>query len=194
MNSCLKCGKKFNSPKAVHGHMRTHKMTKKLLASNKASGSSMTVLSSMEKKIASYLILLSKGQPKNDNSKTVGASIFKCTSCHKVFSSYQALGGHRASHKSLRGCSAINDKCSPNTTIPAIESTAEEAQTTMFCKKRQLHENHESPSGDQPSCPKTRVEEVHGFRGIGIDLNKPPPMESDDDGGGFLINGTVSLS
>ncbi|KZV45341.1 hypothetical protein F511_04079 [Dorcoceras hygrometricum] len=33
---------------------------------------------------------------------------FQCKSCKKVFNSHQALGGHRASHKSVKGCSASN--------------------------------------------------------------------------------------
>ncbi|KAI9117131.1 hypothetical protein K1719_011297 [Acacia pycnantha] len=41
---------------------------------------------------------------------------FKCTTCNKTFDSYQALGGHRSSHKKLRGgCSALrNDQSSEN--------------------------------------------------------------------------------
>ncbi|XP_016501110.1 zinc finger protein ZAT3-like [Nicotiana tabacum] len=31
---------------------------------------------------------------------------FECTSCKKVFGSHQALGGHRATHKNVKGCSA----------------------------------------------------------------------------------------
>ncbi|KAK9112509.1 hypothetical protein Scep_020028 [Stephania cephalantha] len=39
--------------------------------------------------------------------------IFECSSCKKVFGSHQALGGHRASHKNVKGCFAIarNDQC-----------------------------------------------------------------------------------
>lgn len=33
-------------------------------------------------------------------------SKYKCTTCNKYFPSYQALGGHRASHKKIKGCSA----------------------------------------------------------------------------------------
>ncbi|XP_073133000.1 zinc finger protein ZAT6-like [Henckelia pumila] len=33
---------------------------------------------------------------------------FQCKSCKKVFSSHQALGGHRASHKRVKGCFASN--------------------------------------------------------------------------------------
>ncbi|KAJ8647167.1 hypothetical protein MRB53_000190 [Persea americana] len=32
---------------------------------------------------------------------------FECSSCKRVFGSHQALGGHRASHKNVKGCFAI---------------------------------------------------------------------------------------
>ncbi|EPS74461.1 hypothetical protein M569_00297, partial [Genlisea aurea] len=32
--------------------------------------------------------------------------IFECKACKKVFNSHQALGGHRASHKKVKGCFA----------------------------------------------------------------------------------------
>lgn len=36
---------------------------------------------------------------------------YNCTTCNKVFHSYQALGGHRASHKKVKGCfSQIEDE------------------------------------------------------------------------------------
>ncbi|KAG0474364.1 hypothetical protein HPP92_014050 [Vanilla planifolia] len=37
-------------------------------------------------------------------STASGRSRFQCGACKKVFRSYQALGGHRASHKKSRGC------------------------------------------------------------------------------------------
>lgn len=37
----------------------------------------------------------------------MGASGFECSSCKKVFGSHQALGGHRATHKNVKGCFAI---------------------------------------------------------------------------------------
>ncbi|XP_054820879.1 zinc finger protein ZAT9-like [Prosopis cineraria] len=39
---------------------------------------------------------------------------FKCTTCNKIFHSYQALGGHRSSHKKLKGCSASRNESSEN--------------------------------------------------------------------------------
>ncbi|KAJ4715855.1 Zinc finger protein [Melia azedarach] len=43
-----------------------------------------------------------------DNEMNLGVDCrFECTSCKKVFGSHQALGGHRASHKNVKGCFAI---------------------------------------------------------------------------------------
>ncbi|XP_057532922.1 zinc finger protein ZAT9-like [Amaranthus tricolor] len=33
--------------------------------------------------------------------------LFECKACKKVFNSHQALGGHRASHKKVKGCFAV---------------------------------------------------------------------------------------
>lgn len=32
---------------------------------------------------------------------------FECSNCKRVFGSRQALGGHRASHRNVKGCFAI---------------------------------------------------------------------------------------
>ncbi|CAI0383251.1 unnamed protein product [Linum tenue] len=37
---------------------------------------------------------------------TVSKGMFECKACKKVFNSHQALGGHRASHKKVKGCFA----------------------------------------------------------------------------------------
>ncbi|XP_038687453.1 zinc finger protein ZAT4-like [Tripterygium wilfordii] len=42
-------------------------------------------------------------------------SNFECTSCSKTFHSYQALGGHRASHKKNKGCFASGINSSTET-------------------------------------------------------------------------------
>ncbi|PON93725.1 Zinc finger transcription factor [Trema orientale] len=83
--------------------------------------------------VASCLLLLANGRPKTeedsardrgdrdhqeaaetDQSRPFGSSFhdhhhdrFECSSCKKVFGSHQALGGHRASHKNVKGCFAI---------------------------------------------------------------------------------------
>lgn len=47
---------------------------------------------------------------KNPNKR----SKFECTTCNRTFHSYQALGGHRASHKKIKGCFASKIEISEN--------------------------------------------------------------------------------
>ncbi|KAM1122032.1 hypothetical protein TB1_003655 [Malus domestica] len=42
-----------------------------------------------------------------DGCNSNNSGRFECSSCKKVFGSHQALGGHRASHKNVKGCFAI---------------------------------------------------------------------------------------
>ncbi|XP_052171655.1 zinc finger protein ZAT9-like [Diospyros lotus] len=44
--------------------------------------------------------------PLNNKAKGVAKGLFECKACKKVFNSHQALGGHRASHKKVKGCFA----------------------------------------------------------------------------------------
>ncbi|XP_059639200.1 zinc finger protein ZAT1-like [Cornus florida] len=46
------------------------------------------------------------GKEEEDKGKEVVKGMFQCKACKKVFSSHQALGGHRASHKKVKGCFA----------------------------------------------------------------------------------------
>ncbi|KAG8364453.1 hypothetical protein BUALT_Bualt19G0130400 [Buddleja alternifolia] len=45
-----------------------------------------------------------------DHLSNTNNNRFECSSCKKVFGSHQALGGHRASHKNVKGCYAITTK------------------------------------------------------------------------------------
>ena len=47
--------------------------------------------------------------------------VFECKACKKVFTSHQALGGHRASHKKVKGCFAA--KFESNASEPTRHST-----------------------------------------------------------------------
>ncbi|KAL1217137.1 Zinc finger protein ZAT2 [Cardamine amara subsp. amara] len=76
-----------------------------------------------DEELANCLVLLSNsGNAHDDNNNKHGhgkvktvkkqktAQVFQCKACKKVFASHQALGGHRASHKKVKGCFATQDK------------------------------------------------------------------------------------
>lgn len=51
--------------------------------------------------LANCLILLAQGHntPKPSHNKEPGLYVYECKTCNRCFPSFQALGGHRASHK-----------------------------------------------------------------------------------------------
>ncbi|KAM0855975.1 hypothetical protein ACQ4PT_049427 [Festuca glaucescens] len=54
----------------------------------------------------------------------VPRGLFECKACKKVFTSHQALGGHRASHKKVKGCFAAklesSSRTEPQSTATAV--------------------------------------------------------------------------
>ncbi|GLJ08533.1 hypothetical protein SUGI_0090840 [Cryptomeria japonica] len=57
---------------------------------------------------------LEPGQEDKRTDKTsrpaeLGADKYKCRTCKKLFNSHQALGGHRASHRNIKCCTAITN-------------------------------------------------------------------------------------
>lgn len=61
-----------------------------------------------EEDLTHCLIMLSSSgnKDKDKQYKKKRKGVFECKACKKVFTSYQALGGHRASHKNVKGCFA----------------------------------------------------------------------------------------
>lgn len=65
-----------------------------------------------EEDLANCLVMLSNKSfilSKEENKAKeveIKGNMFQCKACKKVFNSHQALGGHRASHKKVKGCYA----------------------------------------------------------------------------------------
>ncbi|KAJ6940194.1 zinc finger protein ZAT9-like [Populus alba x Populus x berolinensis] len=125
---------------------------------------------------------------KSCKTKTRGK--YKCETCNKVFKSYQALGGHRASHKKLKVYTPSNE--------PKLEPTENAGASTSLPQKK----SHECPfcfrvfssgqalgghkrshligvaaSSSTPARSSTKIGDNNwGF----IDLNLPAPVDDDD--------------
>lgn len=141
---------------------------------------------------------------KAPNSSHEKSSKFSCSICKKAFQSYQALGGHRASHKKFKGCCApksqensLETENSHNQSENRVHACAEKAE--VGCKKSRDHECpicfKVFPSGqalgghkrshlimDQaknsaPPADQTEkpTREIRGF----LDLNLPAPAEEE---------------
>ncbi|KAK7404800.1 hypothetical protein VNO78_05761 [Psophocarpus tetragonolobus] len=87
--------------------------------STSSGGSSTTTYESEEEDMANCLILLAQGgesDPHQDMANCVKAEkgtaklgfyIYECKTCNRTFPSFQALGGHRASHKKPKVAVAV---------------------------------------------------------------------------------------
>ncbi|KAI3762676.1 hypothetical protein L1987_53116 [Smallanthus sonchifolius] len=67
---------------------------------------------------------------------------FECATCNKSFHSYQVLGGHKASHKKLKGCSAL--KSVNKNAIKSEPMLDHHHMINGSCEK--TYDDHQSPS------------------------------------------------
>ncbi|KAG4389997.1 hypothetical protein AAZX31_06G191300 [Glycine max] len=66
---------------------------------------------------------------------------FECTTCKKIFHSYQALGGHRASHKRIKGCFASRNESSENSTELEAELSPDPTTESKLLKNEYVEEH-----------------------------------------------------
>ncbi|XP_043715383.1 zinc finger protein ZAT9-like [Telopea speciosissima] len=113
---------------------------------------------------------------------------YQCGTCKKVFRSYQALGGHRASHKKIRGCTL-----SSSYAARTHEADSEPGNAGTSTVDRKIHEcpvcfrvfgSGQAHGGHKRSHLSGSVTatatNTAKFGNNLIDLNLPAPVEDDD--------------
>ncbi|PIN17312.1 hypothetical protein CDL12_10025 [Handroanthus impetiginosus] len=110
-------------------------------------------------------------------------SKFTCSICKKAFSSYQALGGHRASHKKFKGCCAPSSEAenSPNQSPNISENKDHECPICfkVFSSGQALggHKRSHLVCDQSKVNPSVESRDVRNF----LDLNLPAPVEEECD-------------
>lgn len=121
---------------------------------------------------------------------------FECSSCKKVFGSHQALGGHRASHKNVKGCFAIMrsdcDQVEEHNVCDERDSIEDKVLMALgsghkcsiclrvFSSGQALggHKRCHWEKGDDPLMLSPQWVSPCGTKeGSGLDLNMPAPIE-----------------
>ncbi|OVA05647.1 zinc finger protein [Macleaya cordata] len=156
-----------------------------------------------------------KGVANTNNTK----GMFECKACKKVFNSHQALGGHRASHKKVKGCFAwkIDDNLEESVIMEEDVITNEEFLIpTKSTAQPVLQLDHNHRHHHQPSSSYKKKSKVHecsichrifsSGQALGVpttkfnlsaaeptlDLNLPAPVDDNSNTAGGRVRHEIS--
>ncbi|XP_074577401.1 zinc finger protein ZAT18-like [Curcuma longa] len=138
--------------------------------------------------MASILMLLSRGGGGNGGAGDE-SRVFECKTCSRRFPSYQALGGHRASHKKPRMVAAGDEAATKprihECSICGLEFAVGQALGGHMRRHRasssSLFGRSAAVAVAAPERAAAAVVEREGIRGVVLDLNLPAPLENSVD-------------
>ncbi|KAL6007828.1 hypothetical protein ACLOJK_033331 [Asimina triloba] len=94
-----------------------------------------------------------------EKAKAAAKGMFECKACKKVFNSHQALGGHRASHKKVKGCYAA--KLDDHEESVVEEDVITHDEFSMPPKTAVAAALEQADPSIAPSIPSKRKSKVH---------------------------------
>ncbi|KAL8257562.1 hypothetical protein R6Q59_029603 [Mikania micrantha] len=139
--------------------------------------------------MANWLMLLSRGATSNEPyDNNAPSRVFECKTCSRQFTSFQALGGHRASHKKQRLNPDLGDLTHGTNLVPVkpkshecsicgLEFSIGQALGGHMRRHRvtRMNENQSLVSDDSFTSV---VKNVNSKRIVSLDLNLTP-LEND---------------
>ncbi|KAL3731995.1 hypothetical protein ACJRO7_028786 [Eucalyptus globulus] len=179
-----------------------------------------------EEDMANCLILLAQGQSKEPSRRVViqedhdnsnkftskryleGYCVYECKTCNKTFPSFQALGGHRASHKKLKLATAAAEEKPPLYKQFMFLPSSPEQEEGEFKKVSTFSLGNINIYGSNSNCKKQA--KIHECSICGTEFtsgqalgghmrrHRPPvavgvKLESDDESTRLSANGLLSL-
>ncbi|KAK7293370.1 hypothetical protein RJT34_16235 [Clitoria ternatea] len=108
---------------------------------------------------------------------------YKCETCNKVFKSYQALGGHRASHKKIKVNIKVDDEDAEFERAKKVGGVEKKIHECPVCFR--VFASGQALGGHKRthvtgSAATTTIQVPPKFANPFIDLNLPAPIDDDD--------------
>ncbi|KAD2805000.1 hypothetical protein E3N88_38377 [Mikania micrantha] len=139
--------------------------------------------------MANCLMLLSRSPTSNEPYENASGRVFECKTCSRQFTSFQALGGHRASHKKPRLNTDHGDLTHGTNLAPAkpkshecsicgLEFSIGQALGGHMRRHRATRTIDQSRSSVSDDLSTSIVEKVISHKVFGLDLNLTP-LEND---------------
>ncbi|PIN20978.1 hypothetical protein CDL12_06336 [Handroanthus impetiginosus] len=120
-------------------------------------------------------------------TKTKVRGKYRCEACNKLFKSYQALGGHRASHKKIKAAGKTEPKAA-TAVVAAAAVVEEKIHECPFCHRifssgQALggHKRSHFIGGAVSANISTRSPVKQNSNTLKIDLNLPAPTDDDEN-------------